>query len=190
MNNLTRLVLLAAVAAILGIGTASAAVPAGSGAAASNAPSFRAGPPGPGVAWRRHGAWRAGPRWRSRSGPMLVQRLIQDVRDLDLTAAQRSEIRQLIDAARPRSPASARPLFDLTVLGNPESPEYAAAIARAKEQAVDRISRASALWGKIYAVLTPAQRRNLATLLAADQLRMEHRREEMRRMRERMRERG
>jgi len=121
---------------------------------------------------------------------MLVGLLARQLRELNLTADQRKQVRQLIVQTRQsQRAAAAHSRFDLTVLGDPGSPNYAQAVRALQRRAAERISRESTLASRIYQVLTPEQRRNLATLLAADNIRMQHRREQMQRMRERMRQR-
>lgn len=91
----------------------------------------------------------------------------------------------LEQARRSRAAARSRP-FDLAVIADPGNPGYARAVAAAKTQAVDRIERRSELATQIYQVLTPAQRHDLATLLAADDIRLEARRARMQQMRAQM----
>lgn len=118
---------------------------------------------------------------------MLVGVLIRQLRELDLSTAQRSQIRQLLVEARQQQRAAfSHSRFDLTVLGNPGSPDYARAVRALERRATERISSESTLASEIYRVLTPGQQRNLATLLAADNIRMQHFREQMQQRRQRM----
>jgi Spy/CpxP family protein refolding chaperone len=113
--------------------------------------------------------------------------LVRQLRELDLSADQRKQVRQLIVQARQSEHAAAsHSQLDLTVLGDPGSAGYARAVHALERRVAERISRESTLASRIYQVLTPEQRRNLATLLAADNIKMQHRREQMQLMRQRM----
>lgn len=121
---------------------------------------------------------------------MLVSGLLWELRDLELSVTQRAQIRKLIRHARAeRRAVRARPKYDISVVANPGSQDYAKAVRYLQQQASRRVARASALAKAIYEVLTPHQQRNLVTLLAARSIRIKANRERMHRMRERM-ERG
>lgn len=121
---------------------------------------------------------------------MLGGVLLRQVRELNLTDQQRQHVRDILTQARKQrqSNASRAPL-DIAALGDPGNPGFARAVQEAKDRAADRIQRQSDLETQIYNVLTPVQKRNLATLLAADQVRIEERRERMQQMRQRMQQR-
>jgi Spy/CpxP family protein refolding chaperone len=115
-------------------------------------------------------------------GAPFVGSLLRATRQLDLTAAQRDSLRSILQSARPtrqpgaQSQAAAQPQrAALTVLGNPGDPGYAAAVQRAEADASSRIQKQSALAGKIYAVLTPAQQKQLPSVLASMQSREQSR---------------
>lgn len=191
MNNLSRLAVLAvavASAGVGGIGRASAQREAMPPPAPRAAPDWRASGPMR-TPWRARTAWRRAQALRERfgRGPMLVRGLLWELRDLDLSASQRRQVRKLIRRARAERRADvAHPRYGVAVVANPGSPDYAKAVRYLQQQAARRIGRASALAKAIYQVLTPQQQRNLVTLLAARSIRMESSRERMRRMRERL----
>jgi Spy/CpxP family protein refolding chaperone len=131
-----------------------------------------------------HGHFRhAGGRFAgSFGGAPFVGSLLRATRQLDLTTAQQDSLRSILQSARPtRQPgaqaqAGAQPQrAALTVLGNPGDPGYAAAVQRAEADATSRIQKQSALAGKIYAVLTPAQQKQLPQVLASMQSREQSR---------------
>jgi len=152
--------------------------------------------PGDRAQWNfRRGGWRGphgrrGPGMRGGRGPMLVAVLLRQVRELDLSDQQRQRVRDIFAGVRKqRQSGAARAPLDIAVLGDPGSPGYATAVQEAKNRAVERIQRQSELETQVYDVLTPVQKRELATLLAADQVRMQARRERMQEMRQRMQQR-
>jgi Spy/CpxP family protein refolding chaperone len=115
-------------------------------------------------------------------GAPFVGSLLRATRQLDLTTAQRDSLRTILQSARPnrqpgaQSQAAAQPQRPaITVLGNPGDPGYAAAVQRAEAAATSRIQQQSALAGKIYAVLTPAQQKQLPAVLASMQSREQSR---------------
>jgi Spy/CpxP family protein refolding chaperone len=124
------------------------------------------------------GHFRGGRFAGSFGGAPFVGSLLRATRQLDLTTAQRDSLRSILQSARPtrqpgaQSQAGAQPQHPaLTVLGNPSDPGYAAAVQRAEADATSRIQKQSALAGKIYAVLTPAQQKQLPQVLASMQSR-------------------
>lgn len=96
----------------------------------------------------------------------MVQTLLRATRQLGLTATQQAQIDQILANERLERQASTTALPDLTVLGNPDSPGYSAAVSNAEAQATQRIESASALEKSIYAVLTSEQRKALPQVLA------------------------
>lgn len=149
----------------------------------------RHGGPPHGGGWNHRGGNRHGHRGRGlhrRGGQALVGVLLRQVRELNLSDQQRQHVRDLLTQARKQRQQGAAPAFDITALGNPGSREFARAVQDAKDRAADRIQRESQLATQVYDVLTPAQQRDLATLLAADKVRMQHRRERMQQMRQQM----
>ncbi len=146
------------------------------------------GPP-PRGGWNHRGGDRhghRGPGQHRGQGRALVGVLLRQVRELNLSDQQRQRVRDLLTQARKQRQQGAAPAVDITALGNPGSREFARAVQQAKDRAADRIQRESQLATQIYDVLTPTQQHDLATLLAADKVRMQHRRELMQQRRQRM----
>ncbi len=138
----------------------------------------------------RRGPGMRGPGMRGGGGQMLVGPLLQQVRQLDLSDQQRQRVRDLFTQARKQQQSNAtRPRVDLSVIGDPGSRGYAKAVQDAKNRAADRIQRQSELATQIYDVLTSVQKRQLATLLAADEVRMQQREQRMQQMRQRRQQR-
>jgi hypothetical protein len=151
----------------------------------------RGGPPHRG-GWNHRGGnrrWQRGPGLRRGRGQALVGVLLRQVRELNLSDQQRQRVRDLLTQARKQRQQGAAPALDITALGNPGSPEFARAVQDAKDRAAARIQKESQLATQVYDVLTPTQQRDLATLLAADRVRMQHRREMMQQMRQRVQQR-
>lgn len=117
--------------------------------------------------------YRAGFRhFRGGRGGSFLGSLVRATRQLDLTADQRTSLQSILKSARPTRQPGAQPQRpSMTVLGNPGDPGYAAAVQRAAADASSRIQKQSELAGKIYAVLTPAQQKQLPTVLASMQSR-------------------
>jgi Spy/CpxP family protein refolding chaperone len=87
---------------------------------------------------------------------------------LDLTAEQRDQIRTIHEASatdarhlREKIDADRSALLKVA----PTDPAYAAAVAAAKEHAAAMVEHHAAIWGKVYAVLTPAQRARVPELV-------------------------
>ena len=108
-------------------------------------------------------------RWRARHGEGQAG-LMPLLKQLDLTDAQRQQIRTLLGNARAqmRSERQGQPV-DLVALGDPANPQHEAAVQAAKMRAVDRVQQRSDLQQQIYALLTPAQQQKLPQLLAEAQ---------------------
>ena len=157
-SNGKRMMLAAAVAA-LGMG-------AMVGANAQNTAGSSA--PAPGAAghhFRGH--------FRFAQGGRFVGSLLRGVREegktnpqLALTAQQKDTIKSILKSARPSGPP-ATGQFDVTVAGNPASPDYAAAIQSAQAAAQARLQKETSLATQIYGVLTPQQQAALPQALAA-----------------------
>lgn len=179
MNHSTRFAIFAAVAA-LGVSAMSQAqapsAPPGPPPTGANPPAFawHHGPPQHRQSFRHH-------RMHRRAGRSagLVGILLRQVRQLDLSSAQRQQMRQLLSTAMHDRRSQARSHLDVVVLGDPGNPGYARAIERAKTRAAQRIDNQSKLATQVYHILTPVQRKQLATLLAADQVRLDAMREKM-----------
>lgn len=147
------------------LGSLLAADPASSGAAAPPAPAATvggaAGAPHAWHSWQRERTWPGEAGWRY-SG-------IRHLRELDLTASQRSDIQRLIQASFAESAPEWRALRqkrDAFAQATPGTAEYVAArndLAHAEANAaLATVLRRSGLRTKIYAILTPTQRSQLA----------------------------
>jgi Spy/CpxP family protein refolding chaperone len=87
---------------------------------------------------------------------------------LDLTAEQHDQIRTIHEASatdarhlREKMEADHSALLKVA----PTDPAYAAAVAAAKEHAAAMVEQHAAIWAKVYAVLTPAQRARIPELV-------------------------
>ena len=115
-----------------------------------------------------------GRHWHHRHGGMLVGTLLRATHQLNLTADQQTQIKGILSAARNQHTTT--PTTDMTVLGNPGDPNYAAALEGARSQASTRLQREIELQGQIYNVLTPDQKTKLPQVLAAMKTKAEQRR--------------
>ncbi|HVO48476.1 MAG TPA: Spy/CpxP family protein refolding chaperone [Steroidobacteraceae bacterium] len=115
-----------------------------------------------------------GRHWRHRHGGMLVGTLLRAAHQLNLTADQQTQIKGILSAVRNQHAST--PAADMTVLGNPGDPNYAAALEVARSQASSRLQREIELQGQIYNVLTPEQKTKLPQVLAAMKTKAEQRR--------------
>lgn len=107
-------------------------------------------------------------RHRHRGG-MLVGMTVRAARQLNLTPEQQASIKAILSNARAQAKAaraSGKAPLDITVLGNPGDPNYAAALQSAKTLAANRIQTESELQGQVYNVLTAEQKAQLPTVLA------------------------
>lgn len=117
------------------------------------------------------------PAWHGH-GRMMADRtpgegLLQVLRGLNLSDAQRQQVRAIMEAGRPQGRAEAdAALNDLPALGDPGNPGHAAAVQAAQAYAAMRIQRWDTLQQQVYAVLTPAQQAQLPQLLATLRERM------------------
>lgn len=96
---------------------------------------------------------------------------------LALTPTQQDSIKSILSSARPGHQPGSQPRGPgITVLGNPGSQGYAAAVQAAEAAAQSRIQQQSLLAQQIYGVLTKPQQDQLATVLASIQAKQEARR--------------
>jgi len=105
-------------------------------------------------------------------GPMpsslLVATTLRATKQLNLTAAQQSQIRTILQNAHTQAKANAQAnSVDIAVLGNPSDPNYATALQTFKTNTTNRIQEESNLQGQIINVLTPEQKEKLPTVLAS-----------------------
>jgi hypothetical protein len=110
----------------------------------------------------RHG------HFRGFGGSPFVSSLLRATRQLGLLPEQQASIKAILASARPTHQAGTQPQRpDLTVLGNPGSQNYAAAVSAAETAAQNRIQKQSLLAQQIYAVLSKSQQDQLPNVLAA-----------------------
>jgi Spy/CpxP family protein refolding chaperone len=151
---------------VLGVALAGVA-----GGALAQAPTTN--PSAPDHEWRGDQHWgRHGGGW-SHGG---ATELLRNLRELDLTEAQREQIHTIMQSARSQwqKPAAATPGANpMAALANPGDPGYAAAVEAAKQRAGARIQAMSDLQLQVYNVLTPQQKTAFAKLLADKQARWE-----------------
>jgi protein CpxP len=118
-----------------------------------------------------------GKHWHHHFGGGLVGTTLRATRQLNLTADQQTSIKTILTTARAQHQANAASSsVDITVLGNPGDPNYATATQTAKSLAATRLQNQIELQAQIYNVLTPAQKAQLPTVLAAMKSKAEARR--------------
>ncbi len=120
-----------------------------------------------------------------RGGPMgrmgMMDPFMHALHQLDLTAQQRDKVREIMDAAHKSHEGEMRSMGEnLTVIGNPGDPGYAAAIQAAKDKAAGMIQHHSDLDKQIYAQLTAEQKARLPKLLAEMKAKHDERKEQWR----------
>ena len=116
-------------------------------------------------------------QFRRFGGSPFLSSLLRATRQLNLTTTQQASIRAILKGARStHQPGAQRQGPEITVLGNPGSQGYAAAVQDAEAAATARIQKESALAGQIYAQLTSAQQQQLPAVLASIQARQQARR--------------
>jgi Spy/CpxP family protein refolding chaperone len=144
---------------------ATAGLPSTLGAAQTTDPASTA----PSPAWHAHGG---GAHGHGMEGSML-----QVLHELNLTEAQKQQIRTITSNARAqwRSQAGSEP-NDVQALGNPADPSHAAAVQAAQARAAQRIQNWSEVEQQVYTVLSPAQQAQLPQLLAELQTKLAARR--------------
>lgn len=158
MRSNRRTGMLVVAVASIGLGTAAAAL-AQEGASSSSAAE---------AGMHHHYHHRHAGRFRGRGpampGSMLLGTTLAATHRLNLTEAQKAQIRTILKNARAEERTS-RPSVDMAVLGNPGDPNYATELQNLKTHAADRIQHESDLQGQIYAVLTPQQKSELPSVL-------------------------
>jgi hypothetical protein len=96
---------------------------------------------------------------------------------LALTPTQQDSIKSILASARPTHQRGTQPQGPgITVLGNPGSQEYAAAVQAAEAAAQSRIQKQSLLAQQVYSVLTKPQQDQLPIVLASIQAKEQARR--------------
>lgn len=111
-----------------------------------------------------HGA--RGHRHGIESGGMQAP-IARAIRELNLSAEQRRNMRMLIDQSEQQDIATLRTnRQNLATLADPNAPGYEAAVHWAKTNAADRVQRRSDLYTGIFALLTPEQRAKLSPAIA------------------------
>lgn len=118
-----------------------------------------------------------GKHWHHHHGGMLVGGLLHATKQLSLTEQQQTTINGILATARAQAKAAAGTnSVDMSVLANPGDPNYATALQTAKSKFEARMQSQSELQSQIYNVLTPAQKAQLPTVLAAMKTQAEQRR--------------
>jgi Spy/CpxP family protein refolding chaperone len=156
MKSTIQRVLLAVAVATLGAG----AVGTASAQSTSSAPQ---GPPAHGPRGHFH-----------HGGGRFVGALLRATRQLNLSQEQQSTIKTILSNARHNHQRGEQP--DLTVVGNPSDPGFAAAVQGAAANASNSVQQDSTLAGEIYGVLTPTQQKQLHAALASIQAQQQARR--------------
>ena len=104
--------------------------------------------------------------------------MLQVLRELNLSEAQKQQIRSITSNARAQWRSQSAPeLSDLPALGNPADPNHAAAVQAAQARAAQRIQNWSDVEQQVYAVLSPAQQAQLPQLLVDLQSKLAARRD-------------
>jgi Spy/CpxP family protein refolding chaperone len=89
---------------------------------------------------------------------------------LDLSDAQRQQVRSIMDATRAEwHHASLSTPIDLPALANPGDPGHATALESAAARAAQRVRDRDKVQQQLYAILTPAQQARLPQLLKDQQ---------------------
>ena len=114
-------------------------------------------------------------QWHGAHAGAMHEPLHHALKELNLTPAQQQQVHSILQSAKPPAGA-ARP--DITVLGNPGDPNFAAAVEQAKTQAAQHVQRMADVTKQIYAILTPEQKAKLPQVLADIQARFEQRRQQ------------
>lgn len=108
---------------------------------------------------------------------LLVRTTLHATRQLNLTTAQQSQIRAILENAHAEEKANAQSRHaDVAILGNPSDPQYSNALQSLKTAEADKIQHESDLQGQIVNVLTPEQKQKLPAVLASIQSQHEQRR--------------
>lgn len=105
-------------------------------------------------------------------------RLMHILKQLNLSAEQQTQIKSIFGAAKPQFQelrASMRANRDALLAAAPTDPGYPALLATEKANAVKRIEQMSAVQTQIYAVLTPAQVKQIPQIIAADKAQWQQR---------------
>ena len=92
--------------------------------------------------------------------------LLRALRELDLTPDQKAQVRTITADARSQRPDPIERVEDFQALGDPGNPGHQAAVQSAERRAELAVQERSALDGRLYAVLTPAQKSALPGVLS------------------------
>ncbi len=87
------------------------------------------------------------------------------LRQLDLTADQKSQLHTIVAQAR-ASHATSPAADDFAAMGDPGNPGHAAAVQAAEQRAAHAVQERSELDARVYELLTPAQKAALPGVLA------------------------
>jgi hypothetical protein len=161
MKSTIQRVLCAVALATLGAGAV------GTAAAQTSASAPAATPP-----QHMHGG-----HFRRSGGSPFVGSLLRATRQLNLLPAQQASIKSILAGARGTHQPGTQPQGpDITVIGNPGSQGYAAAVQGAQAAAAARIVKESTVAEQIYAVLSKSQQDELPAVLASIQAKEQARR--------------
>ena len=170
MKSTIQRVLLAVAVATLGAGAV--------GMASAQSPSSA---PGTSPPHRMHRG-----QFRHFGGSPFVSSLLRATRQLGktpqtqqlaLSSTQQADIKQILAAARPHHQPGTEPQRPgITVLGDPGSQGYAAAVQAAEAAATARIQEQTALAQQIWGVLSPGQQGAVPAILASIQAKEQARR--------------
>jgi hypothetical protein len=109
-----------------------------------------------------------GRHWgHAHGGSMFLFTLLRATKQLNLTADQQANIKQILSTARAQHQAAAGQAIDMAVAGNPGDANYATAVQSAKSLAASRVQQESDLAVQIYNQLNTQQKQQLPQVLAA-----------------------
>jgi Spy/CpxP family protein refolding chaperone len=110
----------------------------------------------------------AGHRWHGRHHHGFQHVLSK----LNLTEAQKAEVKSIYAQSRPRFQAlmadSRSTRESLATTMPTDVAAYESLLAKAKSHAADRVQLESDVWGQVYAVLTPEQQQQIPGVVAAE----------------------
>lgn len=115
----------------------------------------------------------AGSPWHGRQG------FLHALRQLNLSADQKTQVRSIFAQAKPQLRAlrtNLRSTHDLLAVTPPTDAGYATLLAAAQSGAAARVQVRSDIWSQIYMILTPAQQAAIPGILAAENAKRDARR--------------
>jgi Spy/CpxP family protein refolding chaperone len=109
-------------------------------------------------------------------GPMREHPLLRVLHKLQLTAAQKTQIKSICEATRPNAESLAKSMhenLEALISTPPSDARYQALLETAKANALEHIKLLSDTQAKIYAVLTPEQQAKIPEIVAAEKAKRE-----------------